>query len=185
MNDDMNEKLSAFIDNEMHDKALIDEIIKDDQARETMVRYQLITDVLKKRYVAGSLNIADKVHQRLQEEATIITPRRWFRKSSLTKQVAGLAVAATVAAVSILIVSDFSPSVNESQQVAVGQITDQPVRMTSAMQNKLNGYLVSHNEFSASGQFKGMLPYTRIASSAQGERIAVKAKANAGVKLEK
>ena len=88
------------------------------------------------------------------------------------KQTAGIALAATVAAVAILVVGNFSATTNTQTTVAVGPITDKPVRMTSAVQRKLNGYLVSHTEYSASSQMKGMLPYTRIASFAPGQRVA-------------
>jgi len=189
MNDDMNEQLSAFIDDELHDDVLLREIAHNQQAQQTVARYQLIGDVLNNRYVPGSLDVSARVHSALEQEATIIAPKKWFAKVNVMKQVAGLAVAATVAAVAILVVGDFSASVNSAGTIAagptanqpIGTITNQPIQMTSAMQSKLNGYLVSHNEFSASSRMKGMLPYYRIASSVRGERVEVKA----GAKLEK
>ena len=39
-------------------------------------------------------------------------------------------------------------------------------------ENKLNSYIVSHNEYSASSRIKGMLPYTRIVSYTQGQGFA-------------
>ncbi len=181
MNDDINERLSAFIDNELHDDALIDEISNNEHARAKMIRYRLIADVLNNHYMPESRDVSSRVHAALDQEATIITPKSWFNRHNVVKQVSGLAVAATVAAAAILIVGDFSPATNPQTNVAVGPITNQPIQMTSAMQRKLNGYLVSHNEFSASSRMKGVLPYTRIASSARGERVVVKA----GTKLEK
>ena len=181
MNDDLNEKLSAFIDNDLHDDALIDELSNNPQARATMVRYRLIADVLNNHYIPSGVDVSSRVHAALDQEATIISPKRWFTKSNVLKQMSGLAVAATVAAVAILVVGDFSPENAESTNVAVGPITYQPIQMTSAMQRKLNGYLVSHNEFSASNRMRGVLSYSRIASSTRGERIVVKA----GATLEK
>jgi len=183
MNDEtMNEKLSAFLDNELHDDVLISDIENNSQTHATMARYQLISDVLNNQYVPGSLDIVAKVHSQLENEATIIAPKRWFSKINVMKQVAGLAVAATVAAAAILVVGDFSPSTTSSSRVAaVGTITNQPVQMTSAMQRKLNGYLVHHNEFSASSRMSGILPYSRIASSAPGKRVALKS----GATIEK
>ena len=163
------------------DDALIDEISNNEHVRAKMVRYRLIADVLNNHYMTDGMDISSKVHLALDQEATIVTPKNWFSKSNVVKQVSGLAVAATVAAAAILIVGDFSPATSPQNNVAVGPITNQPIQMTSAMQRKLNGYLVSHNEFSASSRMKGVLPYTRIASSARGERVVVKA----GAKLEK
>ncbi len=181
MKDDINERLSAFIDNELHDDVLIEEISRNEQMRAKMVRYRLIADVLNNHYMPASADVSSRVHDALEQEATIITHKRWFTKSNLLKQLSGLAVAATVAAVAILIVGDFSPTQIPPANVAVGPITYQPIQMTSAMQRKLNGYLVSHNEFSASNRMRGVLSYSRIASSARGERIVVQA----GTTLEK
>jgi len=181
VNDDLNEKLSAFIDNELHDEALIDEISHNEQVRAKMLRYRLIADVLNNHYTAAGMDVSSRVRDALDQEATIITPKSWFNRANVVKQISGLAVAATVAAAAILIVGDFSATTNPQSNLAVGPITTQPIQMTSAMQRKLNGYLVSHNEFSASSRMNGVLPYTRIASSARGERVVVKA----GAKLEK
>jgi len=181
MTDDMNEKLSAFIDDELHDDALIDELSNNEQARATMVRYRLIADVMNNHYITGGVDVASKVHAALGQEATIVTHKSWFTKSNIVKQVSGLAVAATVAAVAILVVGDFSSTSSPSTNLAVAPITYQPIQMTSAMQRKLNGYLVSHNEFSASSRMKGLLPYTRIISSTKGERVILKP----SVKVEK
>ena len=174
MNDDINERLSAFIDNELHDDGLIDELSNNDEVRATMGRYRLIADVLNNHYVFGGVDVASRVHDALEQEATIIAPKGWFTKSNILKQVSGLTVA-------IMVVGDFSADQKQLTNVVVGPITNQPIQMTSAMQSKLNGYLVSHNEFSASNRMRGVLSYSRIASSTRGERITVKA----GSTLEK
>ena len=83
-----------------------------------------------------------------------------------------MAMAATVAAVAVIIVRDVPQTVTSVEQVAVAPITRQPIRLTAAVEKKLNGYLVSHNEFSASTRMKGMLPYTRIVSQAPGQLVS-------------
>jgi len=182
MNDEMKEKLSAFIDDEIHDDNVIDALLADDKAREKLTSYRVISDVMRNRYAQGSVDISARVSQELDKEATIVTPKRWFTAPKIMQQAAGLAVAATVAAVAILVVGDFSSSpVKQNQVVTVGPITDQPIQMTSAVQKKLSGYLVSHNEFSATGKMQGILPYSRIASSPTGQRLVVQT----GAKIEK
>lgn len=175
MNNEMKERLSAFIDGEVHNNDIVTELKHDKEIRATMARYSLIGDVLKNSYIPGSHVLADKVHDALEEEALLITPRQWMQKNRLMKQAAGLAIAATVAAVAILVVGNFSPTTETGVSVAISPITDQPIRMTSAVQRKLNGYLISHTEYSASGQMKGMLPYTRIASFTPGQHVASQA----------
>jgi len=171
MNNEMKERVSAFIDGEVHNKDIMDELQHDKEMRATMARYSLIGDVLNNRYTSGSHELAAKVHDALDAEATLVTPQQWIQKNKLMKHAAGLAVAATVAAVAIMVVGNFSPTTETGLSVAVGPITDKPIRMTSAVQRKLNGYLISHTEYSASGQMKGMLPYTRIASFTAGQRV--------------
>lgn len=172
MRDEIKEQISALVDSEAYDQDIIDQVKQDDELRATMARYSLVGDVLNNRYEPGSHELAAKVSESLHDEATLITPQQWLKKPRLMKQTAGIALAATVAAVAILVVGNFSATTNIQTKVAVGPITDKPVRMTSAVQRKLNGYLVSHTEYSASSQMKGMLPYTRIASFAPGQRIA-------------
>lgn len=185
MNDKTKERISAFIDNEAYDDDIIDQLKDDGEMRATMARYSLVGDVLNSRYSAGSYALASKVRDSLEAEATLITPGYWLKipkSPKLMKQAAGLAMAATVAAVAILLVGNFSPTPDTGVSVAVGPITDKPIRMTAAVHQKLNSYLISHTEYSASGQMKGMLPYTRIASFVPGQRIAATIP---GVALEK
>ncbi|MGD9384973.1 MAG: sigma-E factor negative regulatory protein [Thioalkalispiraceae bacterium] len=171
MKDEMKEEISAFIDNENYSPAIIEQAARDPEIRAKMTRYSLISDVLNNRYADGSHQLASKVHAALDQEATLIVPKTWLKTPKIMKQVAGLAVAATVAAVAILVVGDFSPTKVTDTTVAVGPITDKPLRVTSEVQQKLNGYLVSHTEFSASSRMKGMLPYTRIASFPAGQPV--------------
>lgn len=171
MTDEKKEQLSAFIDNEAYDSSIIEQTEQDAEISATMTRYSLISDVLHNRYSAGSHELASRVHDSLNNEATLIAPKQWVKTPKIMKQAAGLAMAATVAAVAILVVGDFSPANRPETTVVIGPVTDKPIRMTSEVQRKLNGYLVSHTEYSASSRMKGMLPYTRIASFAPGQRV--------------
>jgi len=181
MRDEIKEQISALVDSETYDQDIIDQVKHDDELRATMTRYSLVGDVLNNRYEPGSHELAAKVSDSLHDEATLITPQQWLKKPRLMKQTAGIALAATVAAIAILVAGNFSATTNTQTTVTVvvGPITDKPVRMTSAVQRKLNGYLVSHTEYSASSQMKGMLPYTRIASFAPGQRVATQIESGA------
>ena len=181
MNDKIKQDLSTLIDDELHDESALNGLLSDSEAQATLARYSIIKDVMRNRYAKGATDIAAQVRHQLEQEATVITPKQWFNRSKLIQQASGLAIAATVAAVAVMTVGDFSASKVEQTQVAVGPITDQPIKMTSAVQKKLNGYLVSHNEYSAKSKMQGIISYSRIASSPTARRLVVQT----GAKLEK
>lgn len=172
MNDQLKEKLSAFMDGEGDDLRVIDGLRQHDEARSSWMSYHLIRDVMSQHYVSGSHVLAGRVAAALQHEPTVLAPKRWYKPKKLLRHASGAAIAATIAAVAILVVRQSPEVPQDIPNFAVGPITTQPVRLTTAAENKLNGYIVSHNEYSASTRFKGMLPYTRIVSYTQGQGYA-------------
>ena len=178
MNDQIKEKLSAFMDGEADDQRVIDSLRQHDEARSTWATYHLIRDVMTQHYVPGSHALAGRVAAALQNEPTILAPKRWFKPKQLMRHASGVAIAATIASVAILVVHQSPETPQDIPNFAVGPITQQPVRLTAAAENKLSGYIVSHNEYSASSRIKGMLPYTRIIGYTQGQGFAKPAVVN-------
>lgn len=179
MNDQSKERLSAFMDGVADDQSVVESLSSLDDARTTWNNYHLIRDVLTQHYVPGSQGIAAKVSAAIKDEPTILSPQRLVKSKKLLRHASGMAIAATIATVAILVVRQ-SPEVPQDMPTfAVGPITQQPVRLTAADENKLSGYIVSHNEYSASTRMKGMLPYTRIVSYTQGQGYAQPALVNA------
>lgn len=172
MNDQLKEKLSAFMDGEVDDLRVIDSLREHDEARSSWKSYHLIRDVLNQHYVAGAYELSARVSAALENEPTILAPRRRIKSRKVLRHASGAAIAATIAAVAILVVRQSPEVPQDIPHFAVGPITTQPVRLTTAAENKLSSYIVSHNEYSASARFKGMLPYTRIISYTQGEGYA-------------
>lgn len=179
MNDQLKETLSAFMDGEADGIRVIDNLRQDDEARAAWASYHLIRDVMTQHYATGSLQIADRVADALQDEPTILAPKGWFKQRKILRHASGAAIAATIATIAILVVRQSPEIPQDIPNFAVGPITQQPVRLTAAAENKLSGYIVSHNEYSASTRFKGMLPYTRIVSYTEGQGFAQPAIANA------
>ena len=101
-----------------------------------------------------------------------------YKPKQILRHASGMAIAATIATVAILVVRQSPEIPQDMPNFAVGPITQQPVRLTTAAENKLNSYIVSHNEYSASSRIKGMLPYTRIVSYTQGQGFAQPSIAN-------
>lgn len=172
MNDQLKEKLSAFMDGEAGDVRVIESLRQHDEARSSWMSYHLIRDVINQHYVTGAHALSARVSAALDNEPTILAPRRWFKSKKVLRHASGAAIAATIAAVAILVVRQTPQIPQDIPHFAVGPITTQPVRLTTAAENKLNSYIVSHNEYSASTRFKGMLPYTRIISYTRGQGYA-------------
>jgi len=172
MNDQLKEMLSAFMDGETENSRAIDSLHSNHEARACWNSYHIIRDVMTQHYVSGADSLGSRVHAALENEPTVLSPKRWFKPKKVMRQASGAAIAATIAAVAILVVRQSPQIPQDTPNFAVGPITAQPVRLTTAAENKLSGYIVSHNEYSASTRIKGMLPYTRIVSYTQPQGYA-------------
>ncbi len=184
---DKTDRLSSLMDGELHDvdKGL-EQLAKDKEMQVVWRRYHLARDVMKGQASDfPALDISAAVSEALINEPVILTPV-WRRLSPryVMKQAAGLAVAAAVGTIAVL-------SVQQTQLVAVdnntlakanntvttyqvaSQLQPGQIRQVSfttrqkldaAVESKLSGYLVNHNEFSDSFRVSGVMPYTRIVS---------------------
>ncbi len=103
--DPSGEQLSSLVDGEF-DEAMdveqhLDHLIEDREARHRWERYHLIGDALKRNLPPIIDNqLASRVMAELENEPTVLAPSR--TKLFLGKQMAGLAVAASVATVAVL-----------------------------------------------------------------------------------
>ena len=190
------EQISALADDEVHGgelRGLLDELRQDGELQECWARYNLISDALHANLSAADTSrFHERVWAALDAEPTVLAPRRNTRLPPLAKQAAGLAIAASVAAVAILAVAPVStqvaevaPTTTEVAQVAplstqVAQVlpprsANGLVQLTSAgtgqaavapqsVRGHLNPYVVNHNEYSISSGMQGVLPYARIVS---------------------
>lgn len=181
------DKLSALMDGELRDLDKWSErLVNDKEMQAVWQRYHLARDAVKGQLSDfPALDISAAVSDSLKDEPVILTPL-WHRLNPryVMKQAAGLAVAAAVGTIAVLGVQQtqlVSPdnntiaktdSTTPSYQVA-SQL--QPVRirqvsfttrkkLDAAVESKLSGYLVNHNEFSQSIRVSGVMPYSRIVS---------------------
>ncbi len=204
---EQNEKLSALIDDFQsndHEHKALNELLDDINQRNTLGRYQLIGDAMRNEIPpqirAGfAADIMSQIAQEPSLNASSDKKRATERETSslwdmLFKPVAGLAVAAAVAVITI---STFQPAqMTDSQpdqlanasasnakverlaQIPVMQNNAQLVstaapsrnlvkgmnwkikRNEPAVQNKLNVYLINHNEYSNS--MSGIIPQARV-----------------------
>lgn len=185
MEDHTSEQLSALVDDELHGPALrqaLERLRSDGDMQGRWGRYHLISDALHANLsAADSSSLHLRVRQALESEPTLLAPRRKARLPLLAKQVAGVAIAASVAAVAILAIRqpDMQPGGDAFAPATVAQMArpaHDMVQLAStgspaiavvgqSARGRLNPYLVNHNEYSVSSGMQGVLPYVRIVSN--------------------
>ena len=169
MTEKLHEQISALVDDELAEAEqvlLIKRLGADVALRDSLLRYQLISDSLQNhlpRKIDPGFNIG--VQLALQDDPGVqIGPSRLAR---LFKPVAGLALAASVAVVAVLSLQSVRQEVPSAAAViATAPATDEsagldantPVNSSTGAQS-LDVYLVNHNEYAVN---RGMLPYVRL-----------------------
>lgn len=167
MTDPVKEQLSACLDGELPEEQLdllLRQVQRDTPLRETMGRYSLVGEALRGQIpVRASAGFADRVAAAVAAEHI---PASTLRRSTAIRwlqPLAGLAVAAGVAAVAIL---SFRPAVDDGQPLAVngptavesaaGQAPSYtvPTNVDSTAgalvpAARLTNYVVAHSEFSS------------------------------------
>ncbi len=181
IHDNINEKVSSLLDDEQRlDNTLLDSLLNDRETRAKWARYNLVSDVLNDRdqHKVDKAWFAE-LSEQLDKEPTVLFPHvmRTFKQKAL-KQIAGLAVAASVAMVAILAVQQNQPPATSGVLLSVAQgpstsagIKPVALRLNKAAESKLSGYLVNHYEHSVTSRMQGLLPYMRIVSVTPAERI--------------
>lgn len=169
MSDSVKEQLSAYLDGELsrEEVALLAKRVgRDGELGASLGRYALISESLKgDRPVAASAGFAANVMAALDAEPAIVarpaaSASQWGRR---LRPVAGMAVAASVAAVAILTVQ--RPAVgpvvvadNEASPAAIESVADPEPSYTVPMSTqtsafvpaaRLTNYVVAHSEYSS------------------------------------
>lgn len=183
MSEQKREQLSAFMDGELDETSSIaDELMRDTSLGLAWRRYHVITDVIQRnlpRYL--NQDLVSRVSAAIKDEPTILAPSGRKPVVAVLKPVAGLAIAASVAALAVFAVRNnqqddyntISPEASIAQQSPVKQVTTLPMRQVSTgniepvyqpipANSRLNSYLVNHNEYRTHAGMQGMLPYVRI-----------------------
>ena len=197
MTNKIDEQLSILVDDELTDHdAVLERVAADPELKARWSRYHLMRDVITGHMPEQPLaDIAGRVSQALEREPAILAPVHKHKRSRkqlpfIMKQVGGLAIAATVSAVAVLTVqhsqdetstapteiaavqSPVQPQLESQPPAQVRYVTDTS-GLDTAVQSKLSGYLVNHNEYSVSGNMQGVMPYMRIVSETPGKRVIV------------
>ena len=187
MNEDK-EKLSAWLDNAIE----LDEV-DSLQAQHgtgvysTAVRYNMIGDAIRGNVQESSMmDISARVSEAISHEpvlapaakpvaATQRSKRAVFDFGSWLRPVGGLAVAATVAMVMVVALTDQNGDSGGAIVANVGQqpVQSMPVNHTMPVYTipgvampavNLNSYVTQHSEYAAQDTMQGMMPYARAVS---------------------
>lgn len=130
------ERISALMDGELDKQAChgaVDELLSKDETCETWARYHLISDTLCQHLPAGmDKQFSSRVTAALNDEPTVLAPSA-ARTSPLTRRLAGLAVAASVAAVAVTGVQFIYQQDGQApvEQMAKTSTTSAPSRLSN------------------------------------------------------
>lgn len=188
MTDDINERISALLDNELSHKELqhtLDSIELDDSLRKQWDRYHLIGDAMRGEAVRLSAeSIADRVRNRLEEDdqslpgdQPIPITRSLNYRGRWGRTAGGAMLAASVAVITVMAFPQLTGTVSDSEQPLVVDNslpqTQAPYLIQSStrwknlsepkVESKLNRYLIDHNEYVTPGGI-GVIPYTSFVS---------------------
>jgi sigma-E factor negative regulatory protein RseA len=170
----MKEKISELLDDELNDLEhyrLMQTLEDNRELRGVWERYHLMRAALRKELdIMVSPNLADRVGESIRAHQPVMArpAGRPFRFPRYSRAAAGLAIAASVAAVAIITLQPLSPSgVPESpmalQKSPVLAGLSEPAKLVKPQrQGTLNTYLVEHSEFTPNAGMNGMMSYVRI-----------------------
>jgi negative regulator of sigma E activity len=187
MNPQLDEQISALVDDELNDAELaqvLDNLIADAELQARWRRYRLASDTLRG---SAATQRADDLHLRVQQaladEPTVLAPQRKPTLAHWGRRAAGAAIAASVAMVAIVAVQQDSSTpgptlaVTSSPKLAAttapptlaqlastGRKVERDAALQQAQQERLHAYLINHNEYSSAAGLQGALPYARIVS---------------------
>jgi len=182
------EKISAWLDDAIDDDELASlRVDQEKQSFSTVARYQMIGDALRGRIPdASMIDIGASVREAIEHETEPVSAARpvhtsrperkpLFDFGAWLRPAGGLAVAATVAMVMVVTLTDQQTATDGSVVANVGQqpVQSLPVSNTAPVYTQpnlaipavnLNSYVTQHSEFAAQDTLQGMMPYARSVS---------------------
>lgn len=155
----MKQEISALMDGELFEdeaESLLGRIKSDSATHKDWEIYHLIGDVLRQpEHIHCDLSA--KVHERMQEEPTVLAPRGRAVKQKV--YAVALSAAASLVAVGVVAWMSLQVSPEAATQMAMQQPDLRPV--SAQIKSKSNDYLMAHQEFSPSTDMSGGASYIR------------------------
>ena len=146
-------------------EGLLGQIKQDSEAHQDWEIYHLVGDVLRQpEHIHCDLSA--KVRERMQDEPTVLAPRRHAVKQKM--RTFALSAAASLVAVGVVAWMSFQVSPETAQQMAMRQTA---LRSASVqMKARSNDYLMAHQEFSPSTDMNGGASYIRTVSYSPADK---------------
>ena len=186
MNEDK-EKISAWLDDAVEYGEVNSLEVDQGEGISTATRYQMIGDALRGKVSdAAMIDISASVREAISREPALSSstgPQRsrkrerrpLFDFGAWLRPVGGLAVAATVAMVIVVTLTDQQAENGNAVVANVGQQPVQSLPVTTTPPGyanpavarpavNLNSYVKQHSEFAAQDTMQGMMPYARAVS---------------------
>lgn len=179
MNEKISEQLSALLDDELdeQEQELLLRRLKHEPGMQTSwSRYQLIGDAMRHSLnPASHPDLLHDIRRAIEHEPAIQSASQASPAGlRMMKPVAGLAVAASVAAMAIIGLQNMGQGESPYEDVprlAQTQPATTIQRVSGTRWNmqqpdtemRLNGYLVNHSEYTSAISLQGMINYARIA----------------------
>ena len=164
----MKQEISVLMDGELFEdeaEGLLGQIKQDSEAHQDWEIYHLIGDVLRQpEHIHCDLSA--KVRERMQDEPTVLAPRRHAVKQKM--RTFALSAAASLVAVGVVAWMSFQVSPETAQQMVMRQTA---LRSASVqMKARSNDYLMAHQEFSPSTDMNGGASYIRTVSYSPADK---------------
>ena len=197
MSDTIKEQVSALVDGELPEaerELLQRRMASDGELQATWQRYHLIRDAMREDLpeFISKTSSTDYIQHTDVPQTEVPAPVSTLQR--LTRPLAGIAIAASVAMLAVVGVLYNTDSIapQPAAQIADSQPTELPDRYLvvprsgwqsakPAVVSHLNGYLVDHSNYAGFGARQSIIPYSRIAGYDQplaDEELKDKADAN-------
>lgn len=178
-NEQIKSQVSSFMDGEIEKdevSLLCKRMANDQELREQWRDYHLIRDVLTQQLPEQSnVDLSARIQDALSDEPTFSAKTK-VASTGLAKRFSGLAVAASVAILGVVVVLNTAVQPGGGEATILASNTSAPetvVTQVAAVSNgvnsadqpmdpRLNKYLVDHSEYAVSASVHGILPYARI-----------------------
>ena len=187
MHDDLNQKISQLLDNELNQDETLDILQKiqaDSELINKMNRYEAISHVLKTDvFLYPSPDFSAKVNEQIQNEPFYLLPRNHVlaQKKPFTRNNKIVALAASLTVIAIISTQDINFSDNKTKPSSVIQLAEQKTAATSSKESaalrkneqyplnaRINDYLQAHNNsVYTSGEATNYRPFTTVSAHSQ------------------
>jgi sigma-E factor negative regulatory protein RseA len=179
MNEKISEQISAMFDDELDEQEqelLLRRLKQDADLQSSWSRYQIIGDVMRHSLnPASHPDLLQDIRHEIEHEPAIQSASKSTAGGlKMMKPIAGMAIAASVAAMAIIGLQNMGQGespYNGVPRLAQTQPATAIQRVSGTRWNmqqpdtemRLNGYLVNHSEYTSGINLKGMINYARIA----------------------